>query len=88
MSLLPLDQPLGGLAHQVSCIWRNHTIAATRGQFLWREIEARREMWDRHWLIRGALDERLADFTGFQMLVNPGAPAPLPAAVDHLTATD
>lgn len=52
----------------MSCIWRNHSIQATRGEFLWREQAAKREMWERHWLMRGVLDEGIQDFSGMRLL--------------------
>lgn len=73
MTFQPTHLLLGGLAHQVSSIWRSYSITATRGEFLWREMAAKREMWDRHWLMAGYLEDRPADYTGFELLVRPAA---------------
>lgn len=71
MSFQPTHLLLGGLAHQVSSIWRSYSITATRGAFLWREIAERREMWDRHWLMAGYMEDQPVDFTGFELLARP-----------------
>lgn len=88
MSFQPPDLRLGGLAHQVASIWRSHSITATRGEFLWREIAERREMWHRHWLMAGYLEDRPADFTGFELLVCANHAPVLSVPVAHLACTD
>lgn len=79
----PPDQRLGGLAEEVSNIWRRHSIKRTRGAFLRREESELRELWDRHWVMFGYLDDRPQDFTGLRLLAQREAP-PLAQGFDQI----